>query len=285
VTPGTRVIRHESDQGGWELVLRAPHARLRRHVLVIEGYSERMAAPVVERHPAPAFVPLILNFGSPYRLIDPAHPDRPVEHRSSFVSGLGDSYAITESSGDALCVQVNLTPLAARRFLGVPMDELANRVVPLADVLGPEVDRLEEQLFEAREWESRLSLVEAFLAARLDGDPPRPDVARAWQRLEETDGGIRIESLAAELRCSRRHLAAQFREHVGVPPKTVARIMRFNRLVRLLSRQPKTGWADLAQRCGYYDQAHLSRDVRQLAGLAPGELAVTFVQDAAAAAA
>jgi AraC-like DNA-binding protein len=287
VTAGTRVVHHEGTEGRWELALRRPPPGLREHVLVLEGYEERMAQPVIQRHPASAFVPLILNFGPPYRLLDPVDPQRSAEHRSSFVSGLGDSFAITESTGSALCVQVNLTPLGARRFLGVPMDELANRVVPLADVLGPEVDRLEEQLFDAQDWESRLTCVESLLTARLrDAPPPRPDVAWAWRRLEETGGRIRIGALAAELRCSRKHLVTQFRAHVGVPPKAVARILRFDRLVRLLSRQPHAGWAELAQACGYYDQAHLSRDVRQLAGCTPGELArerqFTFVQDGAA---
>lgn len=286
MTDRTRIVRHQGTEGRWELVLRRPDPALREHVHIVEGYRERMAQPVVQRHPAAAFVPLILNFGPPYRLLDPVDPRRSAEHRSSFVSGLGDSFAITESSGSALCVQVNLTPLGARRFLGVPMDELANRVVPLADVLGPEVDRLEEQLFEAPDWESRLTLVESLLTARLQDAPAaRPDVAWAWRRLEETDGRIRIGTLAAELRCSPKHLVRQFRAHVGVPPKTVARILRFDRLVRLLSRQPHAGWAELAHACGYYDQAHLSRDVRQLAGCAPGELAreqqVTFVQDGA----
>jgi len=283
VSRSTRVIRHEDEQGRWELVLRAPDPRLRGHVHILEGYHERMAQPVRRRHPAASFVPLILNFGPPYRVVD---GEKTAEYRASFVAGLGDTYAITESTGAAVCVQVNLTPLGARRFLGVPMDELANRVVPLGDVLGREVERLEERLFEAPDWESRLSLVESLLASRLAAGPPsRPDVAWAWRRLEETDGRIRIGALADELRCSRKHLVTQFRAHVGVPPKTVARILRFDRLVGLLEREPHAGWADLAHRCGYYDQAHLSRDVRQLAGVAPGELArerhVTFVQDGA----
>lgn len=242
-----------------------------------------MTLPVRQRHAAASFVPLILNFGPSYRVLDPADLERSSEH-SSFVAGLGESYAVTESSGRALCVQINLTPLGARRVLGVPMHELANRVVPLADVLGPEVDRLEERLFETPDWDARLALCESVLAARLAAaPPPRADVAWAWRRIEETGGRIRIAALAEELRCSRKHLVTQFRSHVGLPPKTAARIVRFNRLLRLLANDGSGGWAELAQRCGYYDQAHLSRDVRQLAGCAPGELAreqqVTFVQD------
>ena len=156
-------------------------------------------------------------------------------------------------------------------------------------MLGHDAALLEERLFGAADWESRLELVERFLTARLAEAPPaRPDVAWAWRRLEETDGRLRVESLAGELRCSRKHLVAQFREHVGPAPKTAARILRFNHLLRLLERGPRPGWAELAAQCGYYDQAHLSREVRRLAGCTPrrlaGEAPVTFAQDALAAA-
>jgi AraC-like DNA-binding protein len=286
----TRVVRGEEDAGSWELALRRPHPALRDHVSVLEGYEEQMRAPVRQHHLPPVFVPVIINFGPPYRLLDPADGRPLARPRAGFVSGLGEAGGMTESDGAARCVQVNLTPLGARSILGVPMCELEDRVVPLEDLLGPEVERLEERLDEAPDWETRLTLAEAFLAARLEDAPePRPDVVRALRRLEETDGRIRVEALAAELRCSRKHLLAQFREHVGPGPKTVARLLRFNRLLRLVAREQEPDWAGLAGRCGYYDQSHLHREVRRLAGCTPGELArrapVTFVQDALAASA
>jgi len=280
------LVEHEGD--GWLLLTRPPVPALRGHVVSLEGFEERAPTPVRRRHlPAP-FVPLILNFGSPWRLFDPADPRRVVQ-RSSFVSGLGEAGGMTQAAGEALCVQVNLTPLAASRVLGVPMHELEDREVGLEDLVGRDVALLEERLFETPGWDGRLDLVEGFLAGRLTDAPPvRPDVARAWQRLEETGGRLRVEALARELRCSRKHLVSQFRDLVGPSPKTVARILRFNHLLRLLDRRPRPGWTELAARCGYADQSHLSREVRRLAGCTPSELAadlpVTFVQDALAVA-
>ncbi len=286
----TRVVRSEDDAGSWELALRRPHPALRDHVLVLEGYEEHLRAPVRQHHLPPVFVPVIINFGPPYRLLDPADARVLARPRASFVSGLGEAGGLTESDGAALCVQVNLTPLGARAVLGVPMHELEDRVLPLEDVLGRGVEELEERLFEAPDWESRLALAEAFIAARLgDAPEPRPDVVRALRRLEETQGRVRVEELAAELRCSRKHLLVQFRDHVGPGPKTVARLHRFNRLLRLVARDAEPDWAGLALSCGYYDQSHLSREVRRLAGCTPRELSrqhtVTFVQDALAASA
>jgi AraC-like DNA-binding protein len=272
----TRLIRHESDAGTWELALREPDARLRSDVLVLEDYVEDVAEPVRQRQLPATFVPLILNLGPSYRVADAAG------HRS-FTAGLGESVAVTESPGTARCVQVNVTPLGARRLLGVPMHELVDHVVPLADVLGRAAGRLEEQLADCADAEARLALVESFLLVRLaDAAPARPDVAYAWRRLEETDGGLRIGALAAELGCSRKHLTAQFRDHVGPAPKAVARLLRFNRALRLVERG--VDGAEVAYRCGFSDQAHFANEFRRFSGSTPTAFApepvVQFLQDA-----
>jgi AraC-like DNA-binding protein len=98
-----------------------------------------------------------------------------------------------------------------------------------------------------------------------------PSVTRALGRLRASGGTVRVDSLAAEIGCSRRHLAAGFREQVGVSPKLLGRILRFQRAVALVGAGP--GWAEIAARCGYYDQAHMVRDFHQFAGASPGEFA------------
>jgi AraC-like DNA-binding protein len=278
----TRLIRHEGEAGRLELVLWEPDVRLRADVLVLEDYEERAAEPVRQRHLPAAFVPLIVNFGPRYRLHDPADAPVPGEY-GSFAAGLRESGVVTESPGTALCVQVNLTPLGAHRFLGVAMHELAGRVVSLSDVLGRAADGLEERLAEAPDANARLALVESSLVARLAAAAPaRPDVQYAWRRLEETGGRLRIGALAAELGCSRKHLGAQFREHVGLPPKAVARLLRFNRALRLVERG--LDGAEVAYRGGYTDQAHFVNEFRRFSGETPAAFArapqVQFLQDA-----
>jgi transcriptional regulator GlxA family with amidase domain len=77
-----------------------------------------------------------------------------------------------------------------------------------------------------------------------------------------------------------------------MPPKTLARVLRFERVSRLLREAPDPRLAEVAFDCGYYDQAHLNRDFREFAGTTPGEYlasrlpdgaGVKSVQDAAAA--
>ena len=81
---------------------------------------------------------------------------------------------------------------------------------------------------------------------------------------------------------SHRRLIARYRDAVGLPPKLVARIVRFERLTAQLTTDPAIDWAAAATACGYFDQAHLAREVRELAGITPTELraeTVNSVQD------
>jgi AraC-like DNA-binding protein len=77
--------------------------------------------------------------------------------------------------------------------------------------------------------------------------------------------------MAQELGWSHKHLVARFQAEVGLPPKRLARILRFERALSGLQRQRSMSLADVALEAGYCDQAHLNRDFRRLAGLTPTE--------------
>src|SRR5262249_42838854 len=82
-------------------------------------------------------------------------------------------------------------------------------------------------------------------------------------------GRAPIGELAEELGWSHRRLIARFRDHIGLTPKTLARVIRFDRAVRRLHASQPENLAELAFDCGYFDQAHLNRDFREFAGTSP----------------
>ena len=163
------------------------------------------------------------------------------------------------------------------------MSELANRSVPIDDVLGRWGHELVQRVGDAPDWATRFALVDRALRARLAEAPP-VDTELAWSlgQLVGSGGGAVVGNLADELGWSHRRLIARFRDGVGLPPKLVARIVRFERVLTLLAADPEVDWASAAATCGYFDQAHLVREVRDLAGVTPTELRaerVNFVQD------
>jgi AraC-like DNA-binding protein len=267
----TRTLRHASALGGWEMVWAAPSPALRGLVSRYCGYVEDSPVPRRRVEVPSSQATIILSLGP---TIDVGYPQRgtPPARHTCFVAPLHDTWAQTSFTGRQEGVEVNVSPVALRMLLGVPMHEISNRVVDLADLLGREADLLVERLAELPRWEPRFALLDAVLAARLHAAaPPQPSIAWALRRLRETAGAVPVSVLAEELGCSRRHLVAGFREEVGLPPKRLARVLRFERVVDLLERGDGPGLGDIAAACGYYDQPHLNRDFRDFAGASPGE--------------
>ena len=273
------VVRHESpDLGRYERVERDAHPALAGVVKRYCGYTHEVTGQASRREVAQDQVTIILGFGPVLRVAGPGHPES-VEH--SFVAGLHPSYAVTTEHGALEGVQVDLSPLGAYMLFGVAMHEIsANLVVPFDDVLGPEAAELTERLVNAMDWDARFELLDAYIWRRIQAArAPSPDVAWACRRLRDTGGRLEVGALAAELGCSNRHLAARFREQVGLPPKTVSSLIRFQRAVDRLSHDDGSRFAEIATDCGYYDQAHLNREFRRLAGTTPGAFVASRLPD------
>ena len=257
---------------------RAPHPALAGIVRRYCGYDLHGAGTTRRREVAQDEVTIILSLGPLLRV---GGPDHPSQRYASFVAALTDTFAITEHEGLLRGIEVNLSPLGAHMLLGVAMHELSSRLVlPLEDVLGAEAVKLVERLDGAPGWAARFAILDRFILGRVSGARrPSPDVDWAWRRLRATGGLLPVGELARELGCSRRHLISRFREQVGPAPKTAARLVRFQRTVRLLERHDGARFAEIAQRCGYYDQAHMNREFRELAGTAPSEFVARLLPD------
>ncbi|MER8866876.1 AraC family transcriptional regulator [Mesorhizobium sp. M0751] len=256
----------------FEMVRRVPSHRLQGAVTDICGYRETTPGHFRTVEYASLTVPLVISFAEPFAIglgKDPSDNDR----FASFAAGLYAGPVVIESFGGACCVQINFTPLGARRFFGRPMSELTDRMVGLDDVLGVEGIALRERLGNAPDWSSRFAIAEAFVADRLaTADRTHADIVWAYETIVSTRGRIRISTLAERLGWSRKHLTGKFSDAVGTGPKTLSRIVRFNHALGL-SRRASSDWADIAADCGYADQAHLVREFRDLAGVTPTTVA------------
>ncbi len=249
-----------------------PAPELRGRAARYYGFSEATPGPLRRREGPGVAVVVVLSFEHGW-LID----DKP---RASFVGGLTDRQVTTEHAGRSYGMQIDVPPPAAYGLFGVPMHELARRTVPLEEVVPDRT--LVEQLAEADGWRARFELLDTLLARRFaDARPPSREIEWAWRRLSETHGRVPVGTLARELGWSRKRIVARFREQVGLPPKAVARVMRFERAREVARADSRPNWARIAVECGYYDQSHLTRDFRAVTGMPPA----TFFQDAASVAA
>lgn len=157
---------------------------------------------------------------------------------------------------------VRFRPGRAAAFLRIPLAEITDARVPLGEIW--------------KEWPRErvdVASLEAELLRRLDPDRDRR-VDAAIAKLMASRGRARVDAVAKSIGISRQHLARQFLHHVGVSPKTFARVMRFRNVIdslplRVRSERQEIDWAEIATEHGYYDQSHLIADFRELGGATP----------------
>jgi AraC-like DNA-binding protein len=251
------------------LVQRHPSCALRPYARRYYGFEETTGSRLRRREGPGTDVILVLSFGPQWRIGDGTTPAAPWEHHTSFAAGLRKSSVITEHEGHSFGMQVNLTPPGAYALLGIPMHEYAGRTVDLDAVLTTERS-LPERLAALGTWPARFGLIDTVLAARLgQARPPSSSVVWAWRRLTATHGLVPVGELTRELGWSRKRLAARFREEIGMSPKSLARLLRFESAKKLLTRGVSLDLAQVAFQCGYFDQSHLSTEVRRITGLTP----------------
>jgi AraC-like DNA-binding protein len=256
---------------------RAPAPSLRPLVSSYAGYRQAGVPP--RRHrglPSPSLT-LIITLDEP--LVIAAHPDprQPAGTYDTLLGGLHTTPALVTHDGSWSGVQLGLTPLGARMLLGLPAAPLANWDAEATDVIGGFATRLREAIAAQPDWAGRFAALDELLVRRAaEADlrhEVRPEVRHGWRRLRETNGAVAVAELAAETGLSSRRLGSLFHAEFGLAPKEAGRVFRFDHARRRIGRAAAAGGtlADLAAECGYYDQPHLAREFRSLAGCPPSQ--------------
>ncbi|MFI7625195.1 helix-turn-helix domain-containing protein [Microbispora rosea] len=271
-TAGKRDERDERDEARY--LHRRPAPALRPLVAWYSGYREAGVPPATHRGLPSPYLTMIVTLDDP--LVVAAHPDplTPPGSYDTLVGGLHTSPALITHDGRQSGVQLALTPLGARALLGLPAGELSGLDLDGAEVLGRLAGELRERLLAARGWDERFAVLDAVLSRHARPTRAHPaEVARAWRRMLTAGGRVTVSGLAHETGWSTRHLNGRFREEIGLSPKEAARVVRFDRVRRLLQGAAASGrrltLADAAAECGFYDQAHLAREFGAFAGCSP----------------
>ncbi len=259
---------------------------LRGLVSSFVDYDVEVGAPGTHLGLPSTALTLVLPLGRP---LDVDWESRPGTRQRSWasVSGLHDGPARIHHDGHQRGVQLSLTPRGARALLGVPAAALRGHLLDLGDV-DPALRHLPEQLATTDPVERRAHVVRELVRARARHETAptlRAPVARALELLRR---GATVADVARDVGYSRRHLATLLHAEIGVAPKTWARLARLERSHDAVRRQAVRGRLDLARvaaETGHADQAHLSREWRDLVGRSPTAWLreeLPFVQDAAA---
>lgn len=188
------------------------------------------------------------------------------------IGGLQTGPALIRRSPVEQGIAVELAPLGARSVLGVPAGELTRTVVDVVDVLGQPGAELVERLMAVGSWAARFAVLDEFLTAGLREvpGPGRPEIGRAWSMVL-TDVPASVEAVARQVGWSRRYLTERFRSEVGLAPRQLRRVIRFERSYSLLRADRRRTLSDVAAEAGFFDQAHMNHEWATLAGCTPAQ--------------
>jgi AraC-like DNA-binding protein len=180
------------------------------------------------------------------------------------------TYITIEPTGRVNLFGIRFRPGGACAFFAPPLSELAERILPLSDLWPLQARALAERIQAASSLAERGRISEAFLLRHLLR-PYNTDalVEAGVQRILCNDGRLSSGALLEGMNISERQLERRFQAKVGLSPKQLARIIRFQKIFAAYERNPLGSWISLAYECGYYDQAHLIRDFKEFSGQNP----------------
>ena len=173
--------------------------------------------------------------------------------------------------GGAEVAAVRFRPNGAFALLGVPQDRLQDAIADAAALEIPWLRRTVRSAREASSLEAAIAQLEAGLLERLMRTGVRTDarVDAVVAAIDRASGDCRVEELVAVADTGRRNLERLFREHVGLTPKTYARVVRFTTAAARVTEDPSARFADVSSDVGYFDQSHMIRDFLAFAGRTP----------------
>ncbi|MEQ1570267.1 MAG: helix-turn-helix domain-containing protein [Myxococcota bacterium] len=207
---------------------------------------------------------LVFNFGAPYtrEVIGGAA----VEHSASNLDAQRLVPIRIHQAGHVRTTGVRFHLGGLAPFTRVALRSFTGTTAPPAAVFGPGAAALEPALGTA-DIDAQAAMLDAFFLERLDPEP-----SAAWTRAL-TCATTRSDATGAELAlaagCSIRQVERLFARHLGVAPKQLARVLRFQRALRHLMHDPVAVLSDVAHAAGYFDHAHFIRDFRRFTGGVP----------------
>lgn len=189
--------------------------------------------------------------------------------KHSIVHGPQTRYYVAGPKPKGTVVGVSFQPGTASVVLGIPTHEIRDAHVPLEALWGSRASELNDQLRSAASPLRAFHVLERALIARIHRPLLiHPAVALMLRSSESADERGRIQDIQKQTGYSARHFIKLFSSAVGLTPKHYCRLQRFSSVLSQLSNE-RTGLAQLALSTGYADQAHLSREFREFAGIAP----------------
>ena len=243
-----------------------PLDRYINHLYYLDG---RMPYPRERILPVP-LLDLKINLAGAFHVYENCHAERPKRLTESWLVGIQGVYHAIDWPSNMRLYGVRFKPSGVYPFLGFPLSELYNQVVALDAVWGRFASEVRERLATAPSIEVGFALFERLLRTRLcEESGEQPLVEHGIAEIDRHHGSLSIKALCEHIGISQNHLGTQFKRVVGTSAKEVARLYRFEHVLRSIDPTQPIDLSRIAQQCGYYDQSHFNKDFMAFTGYSP----------------
>jgi len=191
-------------------------------------------------------------------------------HQLALIGVQSSAVSIAASEATTGTIGIELTQKGLYHFFDLNMYEVTNRIISLEDAIGSWAARLQERIGNAKDPRHKISLLQDALIDLLHrNNQEYIFLDRALDIIVQSHGVITIQDLVTQTGYSRRYLDQCFRRHIGLPPKSLANILRFQRMHHLLMQRPSSNLLKKEIHAHYYDQSHFIKEFKRFTGSTP----------------
>lgn len=234
-------------------------------LLYIEGNNKGAGLPKIN-------MSLVFNLHDNFKLFTNQDFTDFIDYQKYWIAGFQTKPAFVESYGSSKMVVIQFKTLGAFVFLNQPLHYFTDNYVPLDDVFQNEAEETWSKLQEAQTLNEKILLTENFLYRKLLADKmPNERLLAEIDKVFQENNYTSISTICQQFNISRKHLNFLFKESIGVSPKTLSSLYRFQNILKTISKAKPEKLTDFAYELEYFDQAHFNNDFKRFAGLNPTE--------------
>ena len=189
----------------------------------------------------------------------------------AWISGMHKNFLSISDHKDSEMLVIQFKAGGGYPYLHTPLSNLNDQVIPAQKILGDEILQLRSNILEKESVTEKLKLAEAWLIARMNkAFLPEPEILSIVETLK-TNPLNQHKEVVQEYSKTQKHLIDQFKKYVGLTPKVLHRIFRFNEVLQKIHMKEKLEWSEIAYQFEYADQSHFIKEFKEFSGFSPQE--------------
>lgn len=205
------------------------------------------------------------------------HTYNPVTHEpeadfhKAWLSGMHQNHLTISAHEDSEMFVIQFKAYGSYPFLHINCDTFNDQVIAGENILDNDLISLQEQLLAGEMSADKFQAAEQWLLQRFSPDRSPPAELVMFIENLQTNPFVKISSLIESYPTSHKHLLTQCKKYMGLTPKALQRILRFNSILAKIHQKETINWSEVAYECGYSDQPHFIREFQNFSGMKPDE--------------